>query len=475
MIFKTNKHGRTLRSQNQRMILALCSMFLFLTGMTSTWVLAAESPMIITLEDAWELATKYNKDLQIAQEQVTVADGQVREAWSAALPNLSASGQYQRNLETPVFYISMTDPNTGQEETQTFKMGEDNAYAGVLTVEQPLWLAGKIGLGLKAAKLYRNLSEESLRSAGVNLRYQVANSFYGVLLARALVEVAQESYDLTLKHKNRVHRLFEQGQVSEYDVIRADVQAANQQPGVIEAENQLALAENALKSLLGIDLNDEVVFEGKLAAIERAPLPADEAYRIAMRNRPEQQMINLQRQLNSVQLTAESRNIYWPNFFLSADATWQTQSGDFEFQDYEWNRSVSAYLRVSIPLFDGFRTKARKQEVRAQGRQLLHQEIQFHDGLRLELQQILDTIQTAEERLQAQQQTVEQAERGLEIAEVRYESGISTLLEILDAQLALRVAKTEYSKSVYDQRIAIFSLERALGQLGLTPEETKDN
>ena len=78
------------------------------------------------------------------------------------------------------------------------------------------------------------------------------------------------------------------------------------------------------------------------------------------------------------------------------------------------------------------------------------------------------------ERLNAQQQTVGQAERAMEIAEVRYESGISTLLEVMDAQLALKTAKTAYLKAVYDQRTAVFALERALGQLGLTPMELKE-
>ena len=435
----------------------------------------ADSPKIITLSDAWELAAKHNNNLKIAEEEVKYADGQVREAWSAALPNISASGQYQRNLETPVFYITMTDPNTGQEATQSFKMGDENAYAGVLQVQQPLWLAGKIGLGLKAAKLYRELSHESLRSTGVGLRYQVAHDFFGVMLAKEMLEVVKENFDLTKQHADRVHRLYEQGQVSEYDVIRTDVQVANLQPSVLEAENQLQLAENALKNLLGINLNDAVEFRGELEPLDFDRITADDAYQAALRQRPEQAMINLQRQLNNIQYRAETRNIYWPNLFLSANATWQTQAPDFQFSDYEWNRSISAYLQVSIPLFDGFKTDARKQQVRAQGRQIMHQEIQFHDGLRLELQAILDNINTAEERLSAQQQTVNQAQRGLDIAEVRYENGFSTLLEVMDAQLALQMAKTEYLKAVYDQRVAIFALEGALGRIGLTPKETEDN
>jgi len=436
--------------------------------------IGGDSLSVITLEDAWNLAARYNKDLRIAREQVIVADGRVREAWSGALPNVSAMGQYQRNIETPVFYITMSDPNTGNEVTQAFKIGEANAYTGILQVQQPLWLAGKIGLGLKAARLYRNLSQESLRSEGITLRYQVASDFFGVLLARSLLSVARENYELAVKHSSRVHDLFDQGQVSEYDVIRADVQTANLQPGVMQAENQMRLAEDALKSRLGLDLSAGAEFQGELVPIERQFPETADAYLEALRNRPEQQIIDLQKRLNSIQYKAESRNVYWPNLYLSGNVTWQSQAPDFQIEDYQWNRSVSALLQVSIPLFDGFRTSARKQQVQAAGHQLSHQEVQFHDGLRLELQGILDNIKTANQRLDAEEKTIEQAERGLRIAEVRYENGISTLLEILDAQLALSIAKTEYLKSVYDQRVAIFALERALGQFGLTPDETEE-
>jgi len=421
-----------------------------------------DTPQIITLDVAWELATQHNKELQIAQEEVIRADGKVKEAWSAALPNFSASGQYTRNIESPVFYITMGGA------TQTLKMGAANAYDAVLAVQQPLWLAGKIGLGLRAAKLYRNLSTEALRSTGINLKYQVAENFYGVLLTRAVYNVIKDTYEQTLKHTALVHNLYEQGQVSEYDMIRADVQAANLRPQVLEMENGVLLAEKALKSLLGIDLDTKVEFQGELVPMLWGVPSIDYAYQMAIQRRPEQEIFNVQKALNGIQYTVETRGIYWPNFFLTANVMWQTQSEDYAVSDYEWNRSTTANLQVSIPLFDGFASKARKQQIKAEAREIHHQESQFHDGLRLQIQAALDDFASAQERMKAQEQTVGQAQRGFEIAEVRYQNGISTQLEVMDAQLALQTARTEYLKAVYDQRMAVFALERALGEKGLT-------
>jgi outer membrane protein TolC len=426
-------------------------------------------PQIITLEVAWELAAQHNKELQMAQEEVIRADGKVKEAWSAALPSLSASGQYTRNIESPVFYITMGGV------TQTLKVGAANAYDAVLAVQQPLWLAGKIGLGLRAAKLYRNLSTEALRSTGITLKYQVAENFYGVLLSRAMYEVIKDTYEQTLKHTALVHNLYEQGQVSEYDMIRADVQAANLRPQVLEMENGVQLAEKALKSLLGIDLDAQAEFQGELVPRIWGVPTIDMAYQKALHYRPEQEIFNVQKALNGIQYTVETRGIYWPNFFLTASVMWQTQSEDYAVADYEWNRSTAANLQVSIPLFDGFASKARKQQIKAQEREIHHQESQFHDGLRLQIQAALDDFASAQERMKAQEQTVQQAQRGLEIAEVRYQNGISTQLEVMDAQLALRTARTEYLKAVYDQRIAAFSLERALGEQGISPKEIEES
>jgi outer membrane protein len=442
-------------------VLVMCliiSLFYVSSGKADT----SDSPQIITLDMAWELAAQHNKELQIAQEEVIRADGKVKEAWSAALPILSASGEYTRNIESPVFYVTMGGI------TQTLKIGTANSYTGVFAVQQPLWLAGKIGLGLKAAKLYRNLSTEALRSTGINLKYQVAENFYGVLLSRAMYNVIKDTYEQTMRHTTLVHSLYEQGQVSEYDMIRADVQAANLRPQVLEMENTVSLAEKALKSLLGINLDTKVEFQGELTPIVFGAPTIDEAYHTAIQRRPEQEIFNVQKALNGIQYTVETRGIYWPNFFLSANVMWQTESEDFSISDYQWNRSTTASLQVSIPLFDGFASKARRQQIKAQTREINHQESQFHDGLRLQLQAALDAIASAQERLQAQEQTVGQAQRGLDIAEVRYQNGISTQLEVMDAQLALQTARTEYLKAVYDQRIAVFDLERAIGQPGLT-------
>ena len=183
MTLHSSKQNRIPISLPLRITLTWCVGFLIISGYANTQTQTTPS-RIITLETAWELAARHNKDLQIARENVTVADGQVREAWSAALPTLSASGQYQRNFEPSVFYISTTDQNTGQETTQALKIGNDNAYTGILQVQQPLWVAGKIGLGLKAAKLYREVSQETLKSSSIDLRYLVAQDFFGILLIR---------------------------------------------------------------------------------------------------------------------------------------------------------------------------------------------------------------------------------------------------------------------------------------------------
>ncbi|NVM02670.1 MAG: TolC family protein, partial [Candidatus Helarchaeota archaeon] len=95
--------------------------------------------IVLTLETSLEIAKKMNRDILIAQEETKKAGGRVREAWSGALPQISMSTVYNRNILKPAFFLTIED------ETQKIEIGRDNSYQNVLSFNQPLWLGGKIG------------------------------------------------------------------------------------------------------------------------------------------------------------------------------------------------------------------------------------------------------------------------------------------------------------------------------------------
>ncbi len=412
--------------------------------------------------DAWQLALEQNRALQLSREEVIKSRQKVREAYSAAMPTLNAVGLYTRNFEVPVFFIGMPD-EAGKISVQPIKLGLDNSYQGVLQLQQPIYVAGKIGLALRIAKSYLHLTKTIETQTVQNLRLGLAQGYYGAVLAGELVQVQRQALEQSRKHRDRTQLLYEQGTVSEYDKIRAEVGAANWEPLVLEAENSYRNALLQLQLLLGLSPEDSLTLTGSFDSYRGLPEPLDIIIERAYTQRPDLEAITHQRMMNRRLLSIERRNLFWPSLYGSASVTWQTEADDFGFGDYSWSRSTAAGLTLSIPLFDGFATPARIQEVRSDLRSLDYQETDLRQSIYNEVESAHNELLRAQKALEVQEKNLAQAERGYEIAEVRYENGLSTQLELLDAELQVNMARVNELRARYELTIARFALARAVG------------
>ena len=149
------------------------TIFLFFLLLAGT--LFGKTSRRLDWNDAWQLALEQNRMLLQSREEVIKSRQQVREAYSAAMPTLSAVGLYTRNIEVPVFYISMPD-ESGKLTTQPIEMGMENSYRGMLELQQPIYVAGKIGLALRVAKSYLQFSKTIETQTLQNLRLGLAQS-----------------------------------------------------------------------------------------------------------------------------------------------------------------------------------------------------------------------------------------------------------------------------------------------------------
>jgi outer membrane protein len=193
------------------------------------------------------------------------------------------------------------------------------------------------------------------------------------------------------------------------------------------------------------------------------PEPLAEVIERAYAQRPELEVTEHQRMIQRRLLAIERRSLYWPTLYGSASVTWQTESDNLNFQDYNWARSAAAGLTLSIPLFDGFATPARIQEVRSDLRSLDYQETDLRQAIRNEVENAHNELQRALKALEVQEKNLAQAEKGYEIAEVRYASGLSTQLELLDAELQVNQARVNRLRALYELTIARYALARATG------------
>jgi len=142
----------------------------------------------------------------------------------------------------------------------------------------------------------------------------------------------------------------------------------------------------------------------------------------------------------------------------------QSASTDKTFPDSdEWARSLSVGVQVSVPLFDGLRTKGRINQAKADresARYYLEALARFAE---LEIKQAFTEFERSREEIEAQEATLGQAKRALDLAEIRYSNGLSTQLDVKDARLMLSQARTNYCHAVHSYNVSIAKIKRAIG------------
>ena len=402
------------------------------------------------LDESIDLALADNKMVLIQRQEVERMNAQIVQARSAAFPNLTGDTRYLMTKGTM---------NFGGSEGFTFDL-DDNYYEGSVTLLQPIYTAGRTGAAMRAAKAARGYARENLETALKGLTYAVKASFGGVLLAQEMAALAKKSLELGEAHLRNVEQLYKHGVASEYELIRARVQVAQLVPAKIRAENELDRALIVFRNTLGLSADEKVEPEG---ALERRPvdISVEDAFALARQKRNEVAAAQLRVQGMKAALDVARADRY-PSLSFVGNANMQTDEPRFDSRD--WRAKMwSATVDLSIPLFDGLRTKGKIRQTKAEYEQARLLSEQTLDEVRLEVEQAVSKLAEARKLVDSQVASVEQAQKGLDIANIRYKNGVGTQLEVLDAQVSLSTARTNYFVSVYEHFMAVAELERATG------------
>ena len=416
----------------------------------------AGDELSIDLQEGIRLAMQRNEMLRMAQADLEKAQQRIREARSDALPHLDLSVNYNRNWMLPSITFN----------EQTVKIGTENNLTGTLSLRQALYSGGKVGGALAAARHFREYSQEVERSVRQQVVLQVEIVYADLLLARELAHVSDLALDRARTNLVQVGALRRAGRVADYDLLRAEVQVASFVSDSIRADNGYQLANMAFKDVIGLDLDREITVSGDFRETTELSLEDLEALQeIGLTRRPEMEQIDRQLQMQERAIQIEKAGSR-PSVDLVASGQTQFQSNAFDVADQEWRKSWSSGLVVTMPLFDGMRTGARVAQARVELRRAELEREQLARSIRLEIVQAWLELREAGERQQVQAAIVGQAEKGLQVAESRYTSGAGTQLEILDGQLALSWARTEWVTARRDWARSLVRLERAVGVLG---------
>ncbi len=411
-------------------------------------------PVELTLEDCLEAASRKNPIILRALEEIAAAGGIRLQALSDALPQVSGEADYLYLNRIQEFRV----------EGETIPLGQHDNYSLGLTVEQNLYQGGRVLAGIKAASLYNDYADVFFREALGEVFFRVKDYFYRLLLQEGIVAVRRDTVAHMEDYLEITEDRYNQGSASEFDLITARVRLANSRPPLIEAENRVDIIKTSLLREIGSEA-EEFTAAGEL---EYRPFsaPLEDLNRIALESRPLLRQAALEEDIQNQSLRA-ARAGYQPRFSLFA--TYQGQRPktglppDDRFE-FEW----MAGARVRWSLFDGLMTPGKVREERARLNQARIETEDTNRTVLLAVKQARLDIEASRRAYLSQRETVEQAEAAFRIARVRWEQGISTSLELTDAELNLSEARMMLDQSLAAYQISLAQLEHAVG---LTLEE----
>lgn len=420
------------------------------------------SPRVLTLEGAIQSAMQHNPELAAARLEVEKADARVLEAWGYALPTLSLQGQYSRALKKPVFFLpDFDDPKSGR--IVPIQIGSDHAINMILSAQQVIFNSSVI-TGVGAAGIYSNAARELYSAKQLETVTDVRKAYYGVLLAFEVQEMMQANLKNADENLQNVQLLSKQGLVSEYDLLRAQVGVENLRPSVIQAENNHSLSLDGLRAVIGLGLAENFTVGGSLnfEPMDDAILAA--ATEDVLRSNPTLKAMRMQVDVNKAFVNVE-RSSYLPTLAAFGNYQYQAAKNTLNISTNDFIGSSVVGLNLSISLFQGLQTSARVEQAKLEVRKAEEQLSGLETNLRTAAHSLVLKLRQTRQRIEAQQMTVEQAEKGYRIATTRFLNGAGTQLEVNDAQLALSQAKVNRIQGIYDYLTASAEFDQTLGRL----------
>jgi len=421
------------------------------------------TPMALTLADAVNRALASDAGYLSAQKDADAARAKISEARAAFIPTATLGATAMQILGLPTMVIPANSFGPGfPPEDVMFSTGYDRTVAAEATLTYLPYQGGREYAGYRLAKRGYELSSEALRQSRSNLIYDVAAAYYNVVLAEEAVRVVDTSVAVATSHVTATEDRYEAGLVSEYDVLRTRVQLTNLETARRHAEDGRVAATRYLLILLGLPAGTPVALKDRLTFnVERYNL--DESIAAASAARPELRQMESSRLMaeDSVKLARGGDN---PTVVFTADYTDYANAYSLNFAD-DWNDETTLALIVSWPVFDAFATRSRVRQARAEVAKTEFTKIRLAESVAMEVRGAWDNLATLEASVAAQKENVDFAERGLAIAQARYDAGLMSNLEVLDAQSALTQAEMGYFTALRDYELAKFAMRRARGDL----------
>lgn len=407
------------------------------------------------LNRAIEIALSETPTMRIADRNVQIKQIYKKEQIAALFPDVSIAANYNRTLLKQTMSMDMGG------QTMNIKVGRDNTYSAGANLSLPL-IAPALWSNLKLSAMDIELAQESARSSKLELVNQVKQAYYMYLLAKQSYDVLQKSYATMEASNQLVTNSYSQGLVSEFEKLRSDVALQNQRPAVTSAAKAMRLAAMRLKVLLGMNMDEPVIFDGELVDYEQgvlnATMPDEKDMQLAYNSALRQLDLGIQQLEQSKKLMIGST---CPMLALAGSFQYSGMGDDGQqFTNYPYSYVA---LSLQVPIISWVATSYKLKQADLNLANMKDQRLDVERNLRIGVQSYLNDMQQAIEDIAADRETMIQAQKAYEIAQKQYEVGMNTWLDLNNAELTLTSTQLTYCQAIFNYLTAKSNLDATMG------------
>ena len=400
--------------------------------------------MDIDLKGAVTTAIQNNRDITIAELKRREAEADVSAA--AAKKNPSVSYSWQRN-QYPTQVVT----------TVVGTQSSNHGYSQGINVSWPIWTFGKVEGAIDAARYQKNIADLDVYKTEADTKLAAVQAYYQYLEAVKLAEVQAQSVTDYASHLNNVQQQFDAGIVAKLDVLSSNVSLANAKQKSIAGDNTRDVAEANLNNIMRVPMNTTLNPLDKNFPEPEFDLTMEQAILMAQKYRWE--LVEADYGVKAAEASLRSAKAgYLPTVSVGGGYSWKEASVTAVDKD-DW--AVQGGLSWS--LWDGGATQASVKKADAAVKTAQETLLQAREKIELEVRQDYLNVLSYKEQIRAAEASVAQAEEAYKIATVRYSSGVGINLDVLDAELALNTARTNYITALYNYNIGLATLEHAMG------------
>lgn len=423
------------------------------------------TPMQLSLEQAISMAMEQNKDIQKSWIDTRIAQQQIRETTAIGLPQVNATLGYQYYIDVPTSLVPAEFLGGEPGEFAELQFGTEQNLFATATVDQIIF-SGEYIVGLRAAKIYRKIAEHGLKQTEIEVKNMVTETYLLILLTSSRLHIVNENLDNLEKTLYETEKILEAGFTDPINVDQLKLSVSNMVSQISNLNRQLLITKNLLKFQVGIDLDQEILLTGKLEdLLDGLLLQVSGELNFDPETHIDYKLVSTQEEFNTMVLRREQSQ-YLPH--LSVSFTRQEMAMRNQFNFFEsgspWFPSTYFGVNLNIPIFSSGMRASKVQQARLELEKTSLSKYQLEQSLIMQVQKARADFNTALEQYNNQKENLELAKNIMHRTEIMHKEGLSTSLELTQANDQLLQTQSNYMAAMFDLLSAKNELSKSLGR-----------